>query len=88
MTYLVELHFFQTAIPLLLILHIKDLDELQGDHSFVCGSLRFENVGEFALSDQFLYFKAIHNHAYMQHYIVADVWHVRIILLRSHLWLS
>jgi hypothetical protein len=80
----VELHLFKTAVPLLLILHVKDLDELERDHSFVLHTLSLEYVGELALANQFLNLEAVDDHAHVQHHIVRRV-RLLIRLLRRHL---
>ena len=51
MTYLVELHLLETAISLLLILHVEDLDQLECHHPLVLYPLGFEHIGELPLAD-------------------------------------
>jgi len=83
-----ELHLFETAISLLFILHIEDLDELECDYSLIRYSLRFENIREFTLPNKLLNFKSIYDHAHMEHNVIACVRLVRINFLRGHLRLN
>lgn len=47
---LVELHFLQTVVPLLFVVHVKNLDQLQSDDALVVLALCLKDIGELALA--------------------------------------
>ena len=82
-----QLYLLETAISLLFIFHVKDLDQFESHHSFVLYSFGFENIRKLSLANKFLNLKSIDDHADMKHHIIAGV-RCLIFALRRHLRLD
>lgn len=50
-----QLHFLDTVVSLLDIIHVKDLQELESNELFSLDVLRLEHKGELALADRLYY---------------------------------
>jgi hypothetical protein len=70
-----QLHLLQTAVALLLILHVEYLYQLQRNYLPVGDCLGLEDVGELALANELYDFEAVDDHAHMMHNVVLSVGH-------------
>ena len=50
LTYLMELHFLKTTIPLLFIIHVEYLNQFHSHYLFIFHTLCFEHIREFTLT--------------------------------------
>ena len=53
-TYLMELNFFEATVSLLLIVHVKDLDQLHGNDFLGLYIFGFEDIRELSLTYMFI----------------------------------
>lgn len=78
-----ELHFLETTVTLLFVLHIKYLYQLKRNNFLVFHPLSFENIRELALTYKLQNFETINTHADVQHHIILRVG--LLVIVRIHL---